>query len=234
MINKEAFAAWGQLLHTVRTGETAFEHVFGAQRFEWLSRHPEAAALFQRAMVSLSQGGNLEVAEAYDFSGCRRVVDVGGGHGQMLSAIVTRNPHLAGVLYDLAGGIEAARAGVGGPLPRCDLVAGDFFAAVPEGCDAYIIKKVIHDWDDERAATILSNCRRAMTPGGKVLVVETIVPAGNDPDPIKLMDLNMLVVTGGRERTRVEFEGLFAQAGLRLARVVATRAPLSILETVAA
>lgn len=234
MINKEAYAAWGHLLHTVRTGETAFEHVFGAQRFEWLSRHPEAAALFQRAMVSLSQGGNLEVAEAYDFAGCKRVVDVGGGHGQMLSAIVTRNPHLTGVLYDLAGGIEAARAGVGGPLPRCDLVVGDFFAAVPEGGDVYIMKKVIHDWDDARAATILDNCRRAMTPGGKVLVVETLVPAGNDPDPIKRMDLNMLVVTGGRERTRAEFERLFAQAGLRLTRVIATRAPLSILEAVAA
>jgi len=234
MANREPYTAWGHILHTVRTGETAFEHVFGAQRFEWLARHPEQAALFQRALVSLSQGGNIEVAEAYDFTGCTRIVDVGGGHGQMLSAMVTRNLHLSGVLYDLAAGIEAARAGVGGPLPRCELVAGDFFASVPEGGDTYIMKMVIHDWDDERAAKILDNCRRAMVPGGKVLVVEAIVPTGNNPDPIKFMDLTMLVVTGGRERTQEQFEHLFADAGLRLARVVATRAPLSILEAVAA
>jgi hypothetical protein len=234
MINREAYTAWGQLLHTVRTGETAFEHVFGAQRFDWLAKHPEAAALFQRAMVSLSQGGNAEAAEAYDFGGCKRVVDVGGGHGELLSAIVTRNPHLAGVLYDCPAGIAAAEQGVGGPLPRCDLMAGDFFSSVPDGGDVYIIKKVIHDWDDQSAAKILGNCRRAMVPGGKVLLVETIVPPGGEPDPIKLMDVNMLVVTGGRERTKEEYERLFASAGLRLARIIATRAPLSILEAVAA
>jgi hypothetical protein len=113
-------------------------------------------------------------------------------------------------------------------------LAGDFFTSVPEGSDVYIMKKVIHDWDDGRAATILDNCRRAMAAGGKVLVVETIVPAGNDPHPIKVMDLNMLAVTGGLERTRDQYERLFARAGLRLARVIATRGPLSILEAVAA
>lgn len=233
MINREAYAAWGQLLHSVRTGGTAFEHVFGAQRFEWLARHPEQAALFQRAMIALSQGANAEAAEAYDFSGCKRVVDVGGGHGQLLSAIVTRSPHLSGVLYDLPAGIEAAKTGVGGPLPRCDLIAGDFFQSVPQGADVYIMKKVIHDWDDDRAAQILANCRRAMAPGGKVLVAETIVPPGNDPHPTKLMDLNMLAVTGGMERTEEQYARLFAQAGLRLARVIPTRAPLSILEAIA-
>lgn len=233
MINREAYAAWGQLLYSVQTGATAFEHVFGAPRFQWLANHPEQAALFQRAMIAASGAGNLEAAEAYDFAGCKRVVDVGGGHGQLLSAIVTGNPHLSGVLYDLPAGIEAARAGVGGPLPRCDLVAGDFFENVPEGGDAYIMKKVIHDWDDGRAAAILDNCRRAMAPGGKVLVVETIVPPGNDPHPIKVMDVNMLAVTGGLERTRDQYERLFARARLRLARVIETRGPLSILEAVA-
>jgi SAM-dependent methyltransferase len=234
MINKEAYAAWGQLLHSVRTGNTAFEHVFGAPRFEWLASHPEQAALFQRAMIALSGGANQEAAEAYDFAGCRRVVDVGGGHGQLLSAIVARNPHLSGVLYDLPAGIAAARTGVGGPLPRCDLVAGDFFKDVPEGADVYIMKKVIHDWDDERAVKILDNCRRVLAPGGKVLVAETIVPPGNDPHPIKLSDLNMLAVTGGMERTQEQYARLFARAGLRLARVVPTRSPVSILEGVAA
>jgi SAM-dependent methyltransferase len=233
MINREAYAAWGQLLHSVRTRGTAFEQVFGAPRFEWLASHPDQAALFQRAMIALSQGSNEQAAEAYDFAGCKRVVDVGGGHGQLLSAIVMRNPHLSGVLYDLSAGIAAARTGVGGSLPRCDLVAGDFFKSVPEGADIYIMKKVIHDWDDDRAAKILDNCRRAMAPGGKVLVAETIVPPGNDPHPIKLMDLNMLAVTGGMERTQEQYERLFERAGLRLARVIATKSPLSILESVA-
>jgi hypothetical protein len=133
MISAEPYAAFGQLLYTVRTGKTAFDHVFGMPRFEWLAGHPEKADLFQRAMVSLSQGANAETAKAYDFTECRRVVDVGGGHGQLLSEIVTRNPNVTGVLYDLEDGIAAARAGVSGPLPHCELVAGDFFESVPEG-----------------------------------------------------------------------------------------------------
>src|SRR5262249_39037435 len=155
------------------TGETAFDHVFGAPRFEWLASHPEQAALFQRAMISHGAGEADSVAEAYDFSLCRQVVDVGGGHGQLLSAIVARNPHLRGVLFDLPAGLDAARAELGGKLPRCELVAGDFFQSVPAGGDAYILKKVIHDWDDERACRILVNCRRAMAPEGRVLVAET-------------------------------------------------------------
>ena len=233
MINREAYTAWGQLLHTVRTGETAFDYVFGAPRFEWLASHHEQAALFQQAMVSLSQGGNAEIARAYDFSACGLVVDVGGGHGQLLSAIVTANPHLSGVLLDLSAGIEAARRGVGGPLPRCELVVGDFFASVP-AADTYVIKKVVHDWSDEQAVRILANCRRSMHVAGRVLVVETIVPPGNEADPIKLMDLNMLAVTGGMERTREQYERLFAIADLRLADVLPTGAAMSILEGVAA
>jgi SAM-dependent methyltransferase len=233
MISGEPYTAFGQLLYTVRTGKTAFDYVFGMPRFEWLASHPEKADLFQRAMVSLSQGANAEAAEAYDFTECRRVVDVGGGHGQLLSEIVTRNPHITGVLYDLADGIAAARVGIGGQLPRCELVAGDFFENVPEAADAYILKKVIHDWDDERAEKILENCRRAMAPEGKVLVVETIMSAGNEPDPIKTFDLIMLVAVGGRERTRDQYERLFARAGLRLRQVIPAGSTLSILEAVA-
>ena len=233
MTNSEPYAAFGQLLYTVRTGRTAFDHVFGLPRFDWLASHPEKADLFQRAMVSLSQGTNAAAAEAYDFAECKRVVDVGGGHGQLLSEIVTRNPHLTGVLYDRPEGIAAARSGLGGPLPRCDLVAGDFFESVPEGADAYIMKKVIHDWDDERAGKILDNCRRAMARDGKVLLAETILPAGNEPHPIKTLDLVMLGVTGGLERTQEQYERLFARGGLRLRRVIETHSPLSILEAVA-
>ena len=160
-------------------------------------------------------------------------VDVGGGHGQLLSEIVTRNPYLAGVLYDRPEGIAAARSRLGGPLPRCDLVAGDFFESVPEGTDAYIMKKVIHDWDDERAGKILDNCRRAMAWDGKVLLPKRSCQQENAPHPIKTFDLVMLAAVGGLERTQEQYERLFARGGLRLQRVIETHSPLSILEAVA-
>ncbi|MGZ5096316.1 MAG: methyltransferase, partial [Burkholderiales bacterium] len=196
----------------------AFEQVFGAPRFEWLASHPEQAEIFQRAMIAISQGSNEAVADAYDFSASLHIVDVGGGHGQLLSLILARNPHLSGILFDLPAGIAAARAGIGGKLPRSELIAGDFFQAVP-AADTYILKKVIHDWDDERAAKILRNCRDAMLPVGKVLLAETIIPGGNNPHPIKVLDVTMLAVTGGLERTEEQFAHLLSRAGLRLRRV---------------
>jgi hypothetical protein len=233
MINSEAYLAFEQLMHSVRTGKPAFDKVFGIPRFDWLSQHPEQAALFQSAMVALSLGSNQAVAEAYDFKPFTRVVDVGGGHGQLLSAILAGNPHLRGVLLDLPSGVAAARQGAGGDLPRTEFVAGDFFESVPAS-DVYVIKKVIHDWDDERAALILRNCRNAMLPNGKVLVAETLVPPGDEPNHIKGIDVVMLAVTGGLERTEAQYASLFAAAGLRLERVIATRGPISILEATSA
>ncbi|WP_444542159.1 methyltransferase [Chelatococcus reniformis] len=230
MINAEPYLAFEQLLHSVRTGEPAFDKVFGKPRFDWLATHPDEAHLFQRAMVALSQGANEAVAEAYDFGVAGRVVDVGGGHGQLLAAILARNPHLSGVLFDQPAGIAAAQAGAGGSLPRTEMIAGDFFDAVPPGADVYIAKKVIHDWDDERAVAILRNCRRAMAPGGKVLLAETIVPAGDEPAQIKMIDVTMLAVTGGLERTEAQYAALLAAAGLRLERLIATPVPISLLE----
>ena len=229
MINSEAYLAFEQLLHSVRTGKPAFDKVFGSPRFDWLSAHPEQAALFQRAMVALGQGGNEAVADAYDFGRYTRVIDVGGGHGQLLSAILARNPHLSGVLFDLPSGVAAARQGAGGALPRTDFVAGDFFESVPAG-DVYVIKKVIHDWNDERAGLILRRCREAMSPHGKVLVAETLVPPGDEPAQIKSIDVVMLAVTGGLERTEAQFADLFAAAGLQLDRVIPTQGPIAILE----
>ena len=229
MMNTEAYLAFAQLGHSVRTGEPAFDKVFGSPRFDWLSQHPEEAALFQRAMVALSQGSNEAVAEAYDFSPFKRVVDVGGGHGQLLSQILARNPHLNGVLFDLPSGVASARKGAGGALPRTEFVAGDFFEGVP-AADVYVIKKVIHDWNDERAEAILINCRKAMLPGGKVLLAETLVPPGDEPDQIKSIDVVMLAVTGGLERTEAQYARLFDAAGLRLDRVIETRGPISIIE----
>jgi SAM-dependent methyltransferase len=234
MIGREPFLAWGRLLDAVRTGRPSFDLVFGAPRFDWLGQNPEAAALFQAAMVAF--GGDVvdPIASAYEFGDLGVVVDVGGGHGRLLSAILARYPSVEGILFDLPGGIAAAEAGLGGPLPRCKLVAGDFFEAVPEGANAYLMKKVLHDWSDDDAVRILANCRRAMAPGGRVLVAETVVPPGNAPDPIKVMDVNMLVVTGGRERTADEFAALFERAGLKARRVVPTGARVSILEAFAA
>ena len=229
MINSEPFQAFAELLYSVRTGKPSIDKVFGAPRFQWLGSHPEQAALFQHAMIAFSQGSNEAVADAYDFKSSHCVVDVGGGHGQLLSAVLTRNPHLSGILFDLPSGIAAARTGAGGPLPRSELVAGNFFENVP-AADTYIMKKVIHDWDDERASIILRNCRKAMSANGKVLIAETIMPVGNDPDPIKVLDLNMLAVPGGMERTETQFANLLSQSGLRLEQLIPTKAPISILE----
>lgn len=190
--------------------------------------------MFQRAMISLSQGSNEAVAEAYDFGPFTKLVDVGGGHGQLLASILSRNPHLSGLLFDLPSGIDAARECTGGDLSRTCYVAGNFFDFVPAGADVYVLKKVIHDWNDERAAMILRNCRDAMKPNGRVLVAESIIPAGNDPHTIKLVDANMLVVTGGSERTISQYEDLFTTAGLRLERAIPTAQPISILEGVRA
>lgn len=230
MLNREPYLAFAQLGHSVRTGLPSFEKVFGKPRFDWLADHPDEAALFQHAMIALGQGANEAVAAAYDFGPFARVVDVGGGHGQLLSEILKRYPHLSGVLFDLPAGVQAARAGVGNLPPGTEFAAGSFFDAVPTGADAYILKKVIHDWDDVRAVRILRNCRDAMKPGGRVLVAETIIPPGNEPDAIKLIDANMLVVTGGVERTEAEYAALFTAAGLRLDRVIPTDQPISILE----
>lgn len=230
MLNREPYLAFAQLGHSVRTGLPAFDKVFGKPRFEWLAEHADEAALFQRAMVALGQGSNEAVAEAYDFAQISRVVDVGGGHGQLLSAILARNPHLSGVLFDLPSGVAAAQAGVGGALPRTEFITGSFFESVPLGADVYVLKKVIHDWNDQQSIAILRRCRDAMTPKGRVLLAETLVPPGDEPHSIKLIDANMLVVTGGVERSEAEYATLFVAAGLRLERVISTAQPICILE----
>ena len=230
MLNCEPYLAFTQLDHSVRSGLPAFDEVFGKPRFDWLSEHPNEAALFQRAMVAVGQGSNEAVADAYDFGPFSRVVDVGGGHGQLLSAILARHPHLSGVLFDLPAGVAAAKSGAGGDLPRTEFVAGSFFESVPPGADLYVLKRVIHDWNDERAAVILRKCREAMMPSGRVLVAEAIIPPGNEPNLNKLIDANMLVVTGGVERAEAEYATLFLAAGLRLERVIPTLQPICILE----
>ncbi|MDA9544365.1 MULTISPECIES: methyltransferase [unclassified Bradyrhizobium] len=230
MMNREPYLAFAQLTHSVQTGLPTFETVFGKPRFDWLADHPDAASLFQQAMIALSQGANEAVAEACDFGAFSQIVDVGGGHGQLLSEILKRHPHLSGILFDLPAGVEAARANAASFPPQTSFVAGNFFNAVPAGADVYIMKKVIHDWNDEQAVRILRNCREVMKPHGRVLIAETIIPPGNERNTIKLIDANMLVVTGGVERTESEFAALLAAAGLRLERVISTARAISVLE----
>ena len=225
--------AWGDLPHSVATGESGFEHVHGMPLFEYFRREPEQAALFDEAMSNRSRQVDAAVLAAYDFAGISKLVDVGGGHGALLASILAAHPEMRGVLFDLPQVVEGAkgRLGADGLLDRCEIVGGDFLLAVPAGGDAYLLKHVLHDWDDERAAAILKSCHRAMAPGARLLVVEIVITPGNVPSFGKLLDLNMLVMfRGGRERTRAEYEALFAAAGFDLTRVVPTASLANVLE----
>jgi hypothetical protein len=233
-------AALGELAHSVRTGESGFEKAHGESAFAWFGKHPEEGAIFDGAMTSGSAPTSDGVARSYDFAPFARIADVGGGQGFLLSAILKAHPGARGVLYDLPHVVAGAR-GAKSPLAeagvaeRCEIVAGSFFEAVPPGCDAYVMKHIIHDWDDADAAKILGLCRDAAGPSGRVLVVESVVPPRGVPSFAKLLDLQMLSTThGGKERTEREFSDLFARAGLRLARVVPTPFRVSVLEGVRA
>jgi O-methyltransferase domain len=226
-----SWRAWGQLLETVRTGRTAFDSVFGEPAFDYLARHPDESAVFNEGMTGFSSKIGPAVAEAYDFAAFKTVVDVGGGHGALLAAILQAYPGVNGIVFDsphvVAGAEDAVRqAGLTG---RCRAIGGDFFQSVPAG-DAYLMKHIIHDWPDDRAATILRNCRKGVSPGGKLLLVEAVLAPGNAADLGKVLDLEMLVIASGRERTEAEYQQLLAGAGWRLTRVLTTRSPVQIVE----
>lgn len=229
--------AWAQLLHGVKTGEIPFLKAHGVSLFEHLEKHPEDFKIFGATMTSISFMENPAITAAYKFSGVPMLVDVGGGNGSLLSTILKANPKLKGVLFDLPSvrtrAMQDRHLTAKGIAERCTLESGDFFEAVPKGGDAYIMKRVLHDWDDERCTKILANCCAAMNKKGKVLVVESVILPGNDPDLGKLRDIQMLVI-GGRERTKQEFAILFREAGLKLTRVVPTKCSLSIVEGVRA
>jgi ubiquinone/menaquinone biosynthesis C-methylase UbiE len=231
----EHYPAWEHLLHSVKTGEIAFNYRFGMPIWEFFEKNPENAATFNNAMSHATAGVNAGLVSNYDFSTIAKIVDVGGGHGGLVAAILKTNPNMKGVLFDAPSVIEGAKQNISAELrERCELVAGDFFKSVPDGGDAYILKWIIHDWDDEQSIAILKNCRRAMAPNGKLLLVEAIVPPGNEPSFSKWLDLNMLVMTGGRERTEGEYRNLFRAAGLELTQVVPTPSPSSVIEGVPA
>jgi len=226
------FRAWGALLHTVRTGENAFESVHGTDVWEYRARHPQDGAVFDHAMTDISRRANAHLLETYDFGGLDLVVDVGGGHGALLAAVLGAHPPIRGVVFDqphvVAGAPEvlaAARV-----ADRCEVVGGSFFEAVPPGGDAYMLKAILHDWEDDDAVRILRRCRAAVSEGGMVLVVERELGAPNESSAAKLSDLNMMVGPGGRERTRDEFADLLSAGGFALQRVVPTAIGLSVFE----
>ena len=213
-LGEEHYPAWGDLLFSVKTGELAFNRVFGMANWEFWAGHPENAQIFNQAMSEVTAVLEPAVLEALDFSPFDKIVDVGGGRGTLMASILRAYPNARGVVLDLPHVIELGRQHIDhqGLSARCELVPRDFFEGVPQGGDAYILKWVIHDWDDERSIAILKNCHRAMSPNGKLFVVEAVIPPGNEPFFHKFMDLNMLVMTGGRERTEAEYRTLFEAA----------------------
>ncbi|MET0341658.1 MAG: methyltransferase [Polyangiales bacterium] len=225
-------SAWGGLTHAVKTGEPGFPAVHGASVWQWLATHAEPAAVFDRAMTSFSSMVAQAVVDAYDFTRFARVADIGGGHGALLAALIAGSS-AQGVLFDRPEVVAGAAALLAGhaSASRIEIVGGDFFAGVPDGCDAYVLKHVVHDWNDEASVRILRHCAAGLRPGGRVLLVEMVVPPIGEPSFAKLLDLEMLVVAdAGKERTEAEFGALLAQAGLRLTRVVPTASPVFVIE----
>ena len=234
MYAEEQYRAWGDMLHSVRTGQSAFEYRFEMGIFEYFAKNPEASAVFNEAMTGWTAQVAGAVVDSYDFSPFGTVVDVGGNQGTLLAAVLRSQPTARGILFDLPHVV----AGTAGSLAttevekRCARVGGSFFEAVPTGGDAYILAQILHDWDDERCVVILKQCRDVMPAQGKLLVVELVLPEGDEPFFGKWLDLHMLVMASGRERTAAEYGKLFRAARFELARVVPTPAGPSIVEGV--
>jgi hypothetical protein len=239
-LGEERYQAWCDLMHSVRTGEIAFNHAFGMGMWEYYAQHPEQAKIFDDSMANLIAANNATVLASYPFSTIDTLVDVGGGNGSFIVSALHANPRMKGVLFDLLHVAEQARKRIAdaGLAERCEIIGGDILASVPEGGTAYILSQVIHDWDDGRAIAILQNCRRAITDNGKLLLVERVLPdrvehAVAAQGPV-LSDLNMMVISGGRERTAAEHRALLEAAGFTLTKVVPTQSEMSVLECVPA
>jgi hypothetical protein len=234
---KPFWPVWGGLLHSVQAGEPAFEHVFGLNIFEYYAQHPEEAKLFHTCMTDLTASVAPTIASAYDFSAISTLVDVGGGHGQMLASILQAHPALHGVLFDLPKVVRGApplleAAGVSG---RCQVIGGDAFTGVPPDYDTYMLSRVIHDWDDEHTVAIFTQCHQAMWVQGTLLLVERVIPTDRTPELWVLeSDVVMLVAPGGKERTEAEYRALLAAAGFELTKIIPVLAPYYLIEAVRA
>jgi SAM-dependent methyltransferase len=224
--------SWERLDDAVRTGDPRPKAVFGTPAFDYYGAHPEEGAQFGKAMENVSKFAATAVLGAYDFSGARTIMDVGGGNGSMTIAILERTPEVRGLVVDLPyiEGPAKERIRAAGLESRMRFEPVNFFERVPQGADVQMLKFILHDWNDEESVQILKNCRAAIAPDGRLVAVEMVVPEQIQPDFVHVMDLNMLVMTGGLERTAKEYETLFAKAGFRLSRVVPTESPFSVIE----
>jgi len=228
----EHYEAWGHLDHSLRTGETAFDKSYGLPIFGYFGQHPDRAAAFSEAMTSSTRMLEDAIMAAHSFRPFELAVDVGGSQGSLLRSILARHPQARGIIFDLPEIVEAIRPGLAGT--RITAEAGDFFENVTPGGDLYLLKFILHDWTDDQCATILRNIRAAIRPGGRIALFEMVLPDEPVPHPGWFMDLNMMAMTGGRERTVAEYEALLAPAGFRMDRVTSTASPMSVIEAVAA
>lgn len=224
--------AYGELLHSVRTGQTAFEHAHGMKLFDYLDQHPAAAETFHAAMTGFTGLEIPAILAAYRFPEAGSVIDLGGGQGTFMAALLAAYPKLAGTVFDLPDVLAQAkeRLAAAGVAARASFIDGNFFEAVPEGHDVYLLKRVIHDWNDREVVQILRSCRRACGPDAQLLVIERVIPAGNVPAEAKLFDINMLVSSGGKERSEQEYRTLFQQAGFEVTQVLPTSSLISVIE----
>ena len=224
---------WGELLFSVRTGQPAFNYVFGKDMFQYLSADADAAAIFNEAMTATSGIDADYIAKACTFDKCKTLVEIGGGNGLLLSTLLKRNTHLRGILLELPHAIDGANSlfEKEGIQNRCSAVAGDFLKEVPAGGDVYVMKRVIHDFDDELSCRILANCHNAMNPSARLLVIERVIAKGDGTDRNKFIDLEMLIMTpGGRERSEADFRALYAKTGFAFDKIIPTTSPFSIVE----
>ena len=225
------WSSWGALGDAVFDGQSAFGHAHGMGLFAYLSAHPDEMAAFQALMSAQSRLQTPAVLAAYDFTQARTIVDVGGGQGAFLAALLAAHPAARGMLFDQPDVVAGSGPVLAPVAPRCQVVPGDFFQTAPAGGDTYVLKLVLHDWDDARAARILRNVRAAIIPGGHLIIIEAVMPPGNEYHHAKFLDMNMLVLSeGGRERTEEEYRILLDEAEFTLTRVIPTAAPLSVIE----
>jgi hypothetical protein len=231
---KVRYHTHAEALHSIKTGEPAFKRVTGMEFFDYLAAHPDEGEIFNQAMNDMGKVVAAAVAQSYDFSGVGKIIDVGGGHGTLIAAILQKYPQMTGILFDSPHVAERARESIAsaGLARRCEVVGGDFFKSVPAGCDAYLLRWIIHNWDHEHAITLLRNCRQAMGASGRLLLIEMVIPKGNDPHPGKFLDFIMLTAQSGQERTEEEYDSLLREVDLRLNKVEPTGSPLSIIEAV--
>ena len=224
------------LLYSLQTGKSGVEKALGMPIFDYLGKHPDEASLFSETMVGFHGAEPAAVASAYDFSGLSTIVDVGGATGNLLTAVLGKNPAARGILFDLPHVVRDAPALIQsrGLTGRVGIEPGSFFERAPVGGDAYLLSHIIHDWSEGQCLTILGNCRKAMKPGARLLIIEMVLPPGNEPHPGKMLDIMMLVGPGGQERTASEYDALLKKAGFRMTKVVPTPSAVSVVESVIA